>query len=323
MRKFTAALAAVLMLGGCSAGVPEETEITAAENAEISEAETVATVTTAGTSETVIFCDENVFEETSAEIADTAADERSEFAKKAEENPAVNVDIIIDEKDIYNSAEMLVGYFYAEYPEISGADEAVCKKINEAVRSYVYGVLQEEQDNMYNRCIDEDGSIDNMFLFWLNDLDRKEIRSINCEINCNYGNLFSIYFDEFNYNMCIPCSYTDPHTMVFDLRTGEQVDFDEIIADREGFDSVFEKAFKNHGSYMKCDDWFDFDGEKYDYMLINNVSVKNDCLGMYLVEPPKIVGSSEVCEVCVPVGEIEEYLTEEGKALFEGYTSDC
>lgn len=39
--------------------------------------------------------------------------------------------------------------------------------------------------------------------------------------------------------MVLPEKHYVPYTMVFDLRTGEQVDFDEIISDKESFDGAF------------------------------------------------------------------------------------
>lgn len=317
-RKIIAAVMAGLALGflsGCEKNIPAETE-------QVSEAEVTSaeTVTTYVTSETVIFCDEEVFEETSAEI------ERFEFIKKAEENPAVNVDIITDERDIYNLSETPVGYFSANYPEISGIDEAVCKKINEAVKAYVDGVLQELQEYVYNFGNVDDRTPGNMYSFWINDLGRKEIRSIGCEINCNYGNLLSIYFRAFTYNIVVPIQFSEPYTMVFDLRTGEQVDFDKIIADREGFDSVFEKAFAEYGSYMEYNGesyFMNTEGDyEYDYMLFDKITVKNDCLGMYLVTPSMFdLKRVEICEVLVPISDVEQYLTAEGRELFEGYIS--
>ena len=333
-RKIIAAVLALsaLTLSGCSFNSAEENEqvseiVSAAAVAAVSQrAETKSTsaVTTSVTSETVIFCDEEVFDETSAEVSDTAENERSEFVKKAEENPAINVDIITDERDIYNLSETPVGYFSADYPEISGADEAVCKKINEAVKAYVDGVLQELQEYVYNFGNVDDRTLGNMYSFWINDLGRKEIRSIGCEINCNYGNLLSIYFRAFTYNIVVPIQFSEPYTMVFDLLTGELVNFDKIIADREGFDSVFEKALAEYGRYMEYNGesyFMDMDNE-YDYMLFDKITVKNDCLGMYLVTPSMFdLGNVKIYEVLVPINDIAQYLTTEGRELFEGYIS--
>ncbi|MDE6710115.1 MAG: DUF4163 domain-containing protein [Oscillospiraceae bacterium] len=316
---FIPVIVAAVMLAGCEKNPAEVTE-------QVSEAEVtfVETVTTSVTSETVIFCDEEVFKETSAEVSDTAEKERSEFIKKAEENPAVNVDIIIDELDIYDLSENLVGYFYAEYPNISGTDEKVCEKINKQIKTFIDNRLCEEQNYLYDLFVNEDGSANDTFLFLINDFGRKEIRSIGCEINCNYGNLLSIYFRAFTYNIVVPIQFSEPYTMVFDLRTGEQVDFDKIIADREGFDSVFEKAFAEYGSYMEYNGesyFMNTEGDyEYDYMLFDKITVKNDCLGMYLVTPSMFdLKRVEICEVCVPISDIEQYLTIEGRELFEGF----
>ena len=153
-RKIIAAVMAGLAIGllsGCEKNIPVETE-------QVSEAEVASaeTVTTSVTSETVIFCDEKVFEETSAEVSDTAEKERSEFVKKAEENPAVNVDIVTDELDIYDLSENLVGYFYAEYPNISGTDEKVCERINKQIKTFIDNRLCEEQNYLYDLFVNED-----------------------------------------------------------------------------------------------------------------------------------------------------------------------
>ena len=316
-RKIIAAVMAGLSLGllsGCEKNIPAETEQVSVTEAYLSES--VSAVTTSVTSGTVIFCDEEVFEEASAEI------ERSEFAKKAEENPAVNVDIITDELDIYDLSENLVGYFYAEYPEISGADEKVCERINRQIKTFIDNRLCEEQNYLYNLFVNKDGSANDTFLFLINDFGRKEIRSIRCEINCNYGDLLSIYFRAFTYNIVVPIQFSEPYTMVFDLRTGELVDFDKIIVDREGFDSVFEKALAEYGNYMEYNGqsyFIDMDNE-YDYMLFDEITVKNDCLGMYLVTPSMYDAKRvEICEVCVPISDIAQYLTIEGRQLFEGF----
>ncbi|MDE6595442.1 MAG: DUF4163 domain-containing protein, partial [Oscillospiraceae bacterium] len=124
------------------------------------------------------------------------------------------------------------------------------------------------------------------------------------------------------YNIVVPIQFSEPYTMVFDLRTGELVDFDKIIADREGFDSVFEKVLAEYGNYMEYNGqsyFMDMDNE-YDYMLFDEITVKNDCLGMYLVTPSMYdLGNVKIYEVCVPISDIEQYLTIEGSELFEGF----
>ncbi|MDE7290216.1 MAG: hypothetical protein K2N71_12080, partial [Oscillospiraceae bacterium] len=203
---FIPVIAAAVMLAGCEKKIPEVTEQTSETEAYVTEitAASVSESTTKEVEEAYTETSAETEAETSADAADTAENERSEFVIKAEENPAVNVDIIIDERDIYNLSETPVGYFYADYPEISGADEAVCKKINEAVKTYVDGVLQELQEYVYNFGNVDDRNPQSMYSFWINDLGRKEIRSVGCEINCNYGNLLSIYFRAFTYNIVVP-----------------------------------------------------------------------------------------------------------------------
>lgn len=125
--------------------------------------------------------------------------------------------------------------------------------------------------------------------------------------------------------MVLPEKYYVPYTMVFDLRTGEQVDFDEIISDKESFDGVFEKAFADYGSYAKYESgsmYYPVYMGECDYMLFDYVTVKNDCLGMYLAKPTSRDSMpTEINEVCVPISDVLQYFTEEGRKLFEGFAS--
>lgn len=187
-RKIFIAVLVLGLLAGCEKNISEVTEgVSEAEitSADISESSMTESVSTTVTIVSTVVSEEA---ETTSASADTDTEmserERAEFVKLAEENPAVKVDILTDEKGIYNSADMLVGHFYAEYPVISGADGEVCEKINGAVKEHIAGILKEQQDYMYNLCV-IDGRAEDMLLFWLNDLERKELRTIRCEINCN------------------------------------------------------------------------------------------------------------------------------------------
>lgn len=328
-RKIFIAVLVLGLLAGCEKNIPEVTEgvsETGITSADISESSMTESVSTTVTIVSTVVSEEA---ETTSASADTDTEmserERAEFVKLAEENPAVKVDILTDEKGIYNSADMLVGHFYAEYPVISGADGEVCEKINGAVQAHIDGILKEQQDYMYDFGVLEDGRAADKLLWWNNDLERKEIRTIRCEINCNYGNLFSVYFNEYSYNMVLPEKHYVPYTMVFDLRTGEQVDFDEIISDRKSFDGVFEKAFADYGSYEKYESgsmYYPVYMGECDYMLFDYVTVKNDCLGMYLAKPTSRDSMpTEINEICVPISNVAPYLTEEGRKLFEGFAS--
>lgn len=147
-RKIFIAVLVLGLLAGCEKNIPEA-GITSAEISESGMAESASTTVT--TVSTVV----SEEAETTPASADTemSEKERAEFVKLAEENPAVKADILTDEKGIYNSADMLVGHFYAEYPVISGADGEVCEKINGAVKEHIDGILKEQQDYMYDLCV--------------------------------------------------------------------------------------------------------------------------------------------------------------------------
>lgn len=351
MRKLTAALTAlaILTFGGCSDNSVEVAEqIAETEISETTSAETAATKEKITTSET----EEITETETQTEVTDSEKKVTSQAIKITPANEVYDVypirirypekqpsDITAEKAEVQESFEkdgVVVNIFSAAYPVFSGGDALVTEKINGYIKNYVdriYGELKKAAENyVFDERFDVDGFPYNMCGFIY---ERKITAGDYSEYSDNWqydvnGNILSVYFEDHEYGAGAMHGYETPVAFTFDLRTGENVDIDGIIADRDGFGTVMSNALKLYLSQKSeyenfediflngNDDWIKT-GEELLEMVKSRMTFKNGCVGYYL-EPYEYGSYAEWIRLIeVPAKDIFPYLNDYGKGLFDGF----
>lgn len=238
-----------------------------------SQSEISSAMTTTASSETVTFCEEDVFSETSEtgpetepEAADTSfpvvtpADKlygsypmKIIYPEKQETPITVK---IAEVKETIYKGDVLVVEFEAKYPVFSGGNEAVIKKINGNIKEYIDGVLDEERHDVENYEISEE-DVEYVMpvygFFWQRWIYTDDFNGYNidgCDIN---GNILSVYFEDYVYGAGAAHGNETPMPMLFDLRTGDRIYFSDLVGDSDGLSEVLKKALSdhqfNHGAY--------------------------------------------------------------------------
>ena len=333
-RKIIAIAVLAAMLTGCVKG----------GTAEISETETV---TTSVTSDTAIYCDESVFSDT-----EKTADETSE-AEETQSPTVISADeiysvyprrIIYPEKTetniIAEKAEIneelkkdgcTVFEFTAVYPVFSGGDAAVMQKINDGVKAYIDSVYEEINGRVEEFDLEKDG--DMIIPPWHFSMTICALGKWRDGVDLDYdinGNILSVDFYTEDHPPLAAHGAVIPASLVFDLRTGEQINFNEIFEDKKAVINEINMAayqyFENRwlrGGVEGYESGFEeFSGisEYYDFDL--EITVRNGCLS-YCTVPYEFGGSfadgMKLMEVAAE--DIYPYLNEAGKSLFEGYSS--
>lgn len=118
--------------------------------------------------------------------------------------------------------------------------------------------------------------------------------------------------------------------LTFDLRTGEQINFNEIFEDKKAVVNeinmaayqYFENRWRSGGVEGYESGFEKFSGIPEDYDFDREITVRNGCLSYYTV--PYDFGGSfadgmQFMEVAAE--DIYPYLNEKGRSLFEGYAS--
>lgn len=353
--KFIAIAVLAAMLAGCSQNNTAE-ETTAAASAEITESTT--TMSEATTVSVTLETTEKVAESEETESPKVIpADEvydvypmRIIYPEKTETNITV-----VEEKEIneeFKNGEFVVYKFSAAYPVFSGGDEAVTEKINGYIKNYVDSICDElEWDAAAYDTSEYD--IDSFpysmcGFFYERSFDGGYGEDVLCDVN---GNILSVYFENYTYGAGAMHGIETPLPMVFDLRTGERVDFNKIIGDADGLSEVLSKALYDYlytnpystrsdvpdnyaefnqkrinGEFVP-DDWvefgFDDEGDYVAAMRKANyrMTVHSGCLCFYLAGYEYGSYADGIRRIDVPIKDVLPYLTEEGQALFEGYTS--
>ncbi len=230
MRKFKAFLVIMtaILLTSCGNGGNEVTEISAASE---TTSATTATTTEATTEAT----------ETNSEAATTtseATESTSETFTTAEADYAELYGITAEETEIEESIKNKKGLtacnFDASYPIFSGGDEAIIGKINGAVKEYIDGAYSEEKKKA-SENEEEEKFREGVLWLWERQIvyGLRENREDYYTYRIN-GNLLSVYFDE-NYYYAGTDRKGMPTVLTFDLRTGEQIDWNGLIEDKKGF----------------------------------------------------------------------------------------
>lgn len=353
-RKIIAAVMSGLvisLLAGCEKNIPEaaeasETVEAAAQVSEITEAaESTSAVTTSVISET----ESEVSQTTETEppyIEDgkpprvMSAEELYDtypvkliYPERQDVSDKIKTEIL--QEDIYNSDGFLIVKFYAEYPVISGYDEAVCKRINDEIHGCIYGTLEDEKE-----WAEEYKVIDGSENFIYKDY------GLFCDVNINMegtyfdgfgydinGNIFTVYFAYNSYSAGAAHGSENPVPMMFDLRTGDKIIFSELIGDKDKMREVFGKAECRgellHGTVpcgeRNADEISEFMRPPFyvtdTFYTDEKIAVMDGCIGFILAPYEGGSFADGVRFWRLPASEFIPCMNEKGKALFEGYIS--
>lgn len=358
-RKIIAAFAVLGLLTGCGKSSAEgtvqvsETASTAAAVSESTAAESTSAATTSVTTET-----ESEVSETTETEPPYIEDGKPPVVMSAEElydtypvkliyperqdvSGKVKTEVIREE--LYTSDGLRAAEFSAEYPVISGYDDAVCKKINDEITAYVYGEYERTKNytESYNyddneiMCINDYGTLINEWAISINGI---EFDGFGYDIN---GNIFTVYFSRYWYRFQAVHGSESPEPMMFDLRTGDKIIFSELIGDKEKMHEAFaETEWYGELMYGACacgkvdaDRMSDvlkdnayinniLEGNSlYSYTEDDRIMVLDGCIGFLLAPYENGSYADGVRFRRLPASEFIPYMNEKGKALFEGYVS--
>ena len=348
-RKIIAAVLA-LSLSGCSQ-TAAEVSVTVSESAAEESAAKAAEEASAKTTES-----KGTIKVTPADELCDVYPKRIMYPEKTETNITAEKAEINEE---FKNGEFVVYKFSSAYPVFSGGDEEVVKKINEYIKNYIYEIyneLERKTASAYTSEYDIDGFPYKMCGFIYENSftagDYLEYRKgWNYDIN---GNILTVYFEDYIYGAGAVHGSEAPRPMVFDLRSGERVDFNKLIADTDGLSeilckSMYDYLYLNSSTYRDTPDNYvgynadyneelksknfysgdflvfgtDEDGDyvaaytKANYIM----SVCGGCLSFYL--SPYQYGSyaDGIRRIDVPIKDVLQYLTEEGRELFADFKS--
>ena len=246
---------------------------------------------------------------------------------------------------LYNDLEMEMGSFKADYPFIldERLDREVLEKINGAISLYRKELFERSQDDVKLIGMDKDGNMSEEAKKFYE--TARDSYTLSYRIDTVGKNFWAVYFLYSPYHAGAAPEYVYPMQMVFDLRTGERVDFEKIIADKEGFAEAMEKELRSIGtlsvSSIDADgykaalngeglpDWLNVDlgdGTKQAFMgdnLYQRTAVRDGCLGVYytLYDFGFGGGDEESYFAGIPFSEAEKFLTDEGREIFASYSS--
>lgn len=224
-------------------------------------------------------------------------------------------------EEIYHPEGFLLDRFYAEYPVLSGNDD-VCRKISAELEKFCRDTLESARENDTAMGYDENGELIEAFADFHRQGAVNDLR-ISYHIDTDSPNIFSVCFTYFpDYAGAAPV-YVYPTAMVFDRRSGERIDFEELISDKEGFAAAMEYAFGQETDDYHKDFVF---GYTYDGRYViggspvsERISVRRGSVGFYCNNGECGTGRSDISTYFfgLPAEDVLEYLTDEGRALFE------
>lgn len=331
-KTITAIMAAALMLAGCA-------------NDDYNEETAVTTVTSASETEAVV----PEYNEVKVTKADELYDVYPVKFSYKNENWRSEIDTVhVDESAIwlYNDLEMEMGTFKADYPLLPDErfDREVIEKINGAISLYRKELFERAQDDVNLHGKDKDGNMSEEALEFYE--TARDSYTLTYRVDTVGKNFWAVYFLYSPELAGAAPEYVYPMQMVFDLRTGERVDFEKIIADKEGFAEAVEKELRSIGtlsvSSIDADgykaamdgeglpDWLNVDlgdGAKQVFTgndnLYQRTAVRDGCLGVYytLYDFGFGGGDEESFFAGIPFSEAEQFLTDEGREIFVAYSS--
>lgn len=354
MKRIIAALMIILMLAGCSGTPPSETAEHTNETA-LAAVEEFSTETYDEASMTSETISETIPEST---VTTSEPEEKPEENEEEIEHPVVtpanevyeiypikiiypenqpeaaNIKMETMEDTFYNYTGYTVCSFSAEYPVVSGIDEAVCKKINDEIWTYVNDIYEEEKA----------AAVDDRYVVHDIEFSRRGKREIEFEVDTNAGNILSFFSYYYYWDGLSAHGSEKLMTMCYDIRTGERIDINDFLTDIEAVDLRIHKAISEFvylwgtgspASYMDIDEYISKETADYierketdwykemtaDGDIIGNsrISVKDGCLCYYLA--PYEYGSYADWIRCiqVPLSDISPYLNEAGRSFLDGY----
>lgn len=224
-------------------------------------------------------------------------------------------------EEIYHPEGFLLDTFYAEYPVLSGNDD-VCRKISAALEEFCRDTLESARENDTAMGYDENGELIETFADFYRQGAVNNLR-ISYHIDTDSPNIFSVCFTYFpDYAGAAPV-YVYPTAMVFDRRSGERIDFKDLISDKEGFAAAMEYAYGRGTDDYHKDFVFGYtDDGRYvigGSPVSERVSVRRGSIGFYYNNGESGTGRSDISTYFagLPAEYVLEYLTDEGRALFE------
>lgn len=342
--KIAALLFAIsVIMSGCTADIPEETEVTSsASETELSEA--------AGNSET----EENAEEFPKVFSAEELYDVYPvKIVYGSDTSEKISVETVAEEPILlYNDLGMEMGTFKASYPQITDErySAEVREKINAEIKKYRDERFESAQNSVNLRGKDKDGNMsDGALEFYETARDRFTITFRGDSIGENFLCVYFLYSPDIAGATPL---YVYPAPMVFDARTGERVCFEDITADKEGLANAINEAAKqaaltgdggagfpadeygetiaNFDEYFNYDFFeigFDKDGKRWlvsEDMLTERFAVHDGCIGFYYTYHDFGAGADADMGgnfAGIPLDEALQYLTDEGKEIFAGYAS--
>lgn len=345
-RKIFIAVLALGLLAGCEKNIPEA-EITSAETSESSMAESTSTTVT--TVSTVVSEEAEMSSETETKppyIEDgkppvvMSAEELYDrypvniiYHERQDVSDRVKTEIL--QEDLYTADGLKASEFYAEYPVLSGYDEAVCKKINDTIQAFINENYNGEKSWVESKEFDEN-EIGVMEEYGIPirkhtiNMDGTYFDGFGYDIN---GNIFSVYFADNNEYFQAAHGSEHPVPMMFDLRTGDKIIFSELVGDKDKMQEVFAKTecrgellhgFNPFGE-RDADEMQEILSPPYkgydDFYKDDRIFAVDGCIGFLLAPYENGSFGDGVRLWQLPTDEFVPYMNDEGKALFEGYVS--
>lgn len=332
-KAITAVMVTALMLTGCANdGYNEETTVTTA----ISASETEAVIPEYN--EVKVTKADELYDVYPVKFSYKNDNWWNEIeTKSVEEEPVL----------LYNDLGMEMGTFKADYPQVTDKrlDEEVRKKINEEIKNYRDELFERAQNSVILLGKDKDGNMSDLALEFYE--TARDSYTLSYRVDTVGKNFWAVYFLYSPYHAGAAPEYVYPVQMVFDLHSGERVDFEKIISDKEGFAEAMEKELRSIGalsvSSIDADgyksavmdgeglpDWLDVDlGDGTEQVFTGNdnlyqrTAVRDGCLGVYytLYDFGFGSGDEESFFAGIPFSEAEKFLTDEGREIFTAYSS--
>lgn len=363
-RKIIAAVMAVGLLVGCEKNPAEVTEQVSVTEASVTEITSAAEVSESETSESASV--------TAAEVTSAVTETEPPYIEDGKPPAVMSAEEFYDtypvkiiyperrdvsdkvktevlQEDIYNSDGLLMVKFYAEYPVISGYDEAVCKRINDEIHGYIYGILEKEKEWAEEYDADDlsENAVYKEYGFFSErkiNIDGTFYDGDGCDIN---GSIFTVYFAA-NGGFAGLIYHEYPAVLLFDLRSGERIYFSDLVEDKDGVSNVLYGAlwdFRFNCGGIPCgrldaDQYINIENMKNREFVSDGFGIDEDgnllvvyenaddrmtifdgCVCFYLRRADYGDFAIGIERVDIPAKEIVPYLNEKGKSLFEGYIS--
>ncbi len=248
-----------------------------------------------------------------------------------------------------NSRDVYITEFKAEYPVFEYDSKEAAEKINQQIKAYVDESYEFEKIFAEDKGYDNNGVYNEEIVDIYEKAGRTDDRVLTFEVDSICGNIISVCVTDYRYAAGAAHGYPLPVPMLFDLRTGEQIKMSEMIDDKSAFAEKYRKSIKDtmflsrmsYSDKMTMDEYSEFaegmshtDAEYTEFGIDENgeliigfckadtrLTVKNGCVGFYIApyEYGSYADGIRLAEV--PVDDLLPYMSDEGKALFEGIAS--